>query len=504
MMDPPPTGGKQTLKAAAVSGSIWSGMQMAVNKVTSLASTLLTMYLLLPSDFGIAAVSGSILSYVCILPAFTLSDVLLSRPTSVNAVMPAARRLCALTTAASVVVLLAVGYACAGVYGDDRIFYACCMLIIRPIGEFLLLEPQTLLRARLEFRRISQIDAVTQCGASVASVTMAALGAGYASLVLPQAIAVLVRASFYSRLTRQEIVVPQGDAGIPHPWRRLLKDYGLSGLGQYVHGGLIVAPPLILAAFCTKEIVGYFSTAFALSASFNSVVAVGLGLVLQPVFAHMGDDLARQRRAFVRACSVIAAASMPVCMCQALCVAPAFRLAMPPSWQGAIAFAQMLSLGQSLYFVVNPAMGLLKAQGRFTTFFVWQSVQLVVVIGGMVACGTYVNQPAAWIVAVYSFYHLVFSPMGLTLCIPPKDGLWTAMREVFLSPLAASLLTLAPVALGSLLLPEHWASDALLLAVAPVSVFAIYPRLLRLLAPETYADCKDAIGGVLRTRSKAA
>ena len=123
-----------SLKAAAVTGGLWSGLQMAVNKVTSLVGTLLTMYLLAPSAFGLAAVAGSILSYVSVLPAFTLSDVLLARPSSITSILPAAIRLCALTTAVSVLMLLTVGYVCADAYGDIRIFYACSMLTIRPIA----------------------------------------------------------------------------------------------------------------------------------------------------------------------------------------------------------------------------------------------------------------------------------------------------------------------------------------------------------------------------------
>jgi O-antigen/teichoic acid export membrane protein len=367
-----------------------------------------------------------------------------------------------------------------------------------------MLSPQTTLRARLEFKAMSQVDAVVQCLATAASVALAAYGAGYVSLVLPQAIAVPVRALAYARLTRGWGESMQSEGARRHSWRELLRDYGLSGLGQYVHGGLIVAPPLVLAAFCTKEIVGYFSTAFALSASFNSIVAVGLGLVLQPVFAHMGADLARQRRAFGRACSVIAAVSIPACICQSLCVAPTFRLAMPASWQDAIVFAQLLSLGQAMYFVVNPAMGLLKAQGRFKAFFVWQTVQLVMVIGGMAACGAIFAEPAIPIVAVYSFYHLVFSPIGLALCIPRGQGLGAAMHEVFVSPFAASAAALAPVAIASWLLPGHPVTDIALLVAAPAAIFTAYPLLLRKLAPETYGDCKGAFETVLRRRTKDA
>jgi len=493
-----------SLRSAAVSGALWSGLQMVVNKATALVGTLVSMYLLNPEAFGVAAVAASILAYVTLLPAITLSDVLLARPETIASRLAPATRLCVVTTALSVVSLLAVGFLWAERFSDQGIWHACLCLSVRPVGELLLLGPQTLLRARLDFKRLSQIDAIAQVASTVATVVMAAAGLGFFSLVIPPGLAVFARALMYARVAGANILQIGRRDLAPHSTRELLRDYGLSGLGQYVHGGLIMSPPLILGAYYSTDVVGCFSTAFALSASFNVVVAVGLGLVLQPVFARMGNDRSRQQIAFVRTSAVIAAVSMPVCVCQSLCVAPVFRLIMPPSWSSAIIFAQLLSLGQSMYFIVNPAMGLLKAQGRFMAFFIWQAVQLAVVSCLMVVCGNVLSDDGVGVVAIFSFYHIVFSPIGLALCIPIGDGFVYAIRQVVLGPLAATALALTPVALAATILEVSGWRDLALVIAACGSILLLYPQSLRICAPVVYCEAKDLVFSLLRRKSSNA
>jgi O-antigen/teichoic acid export membrane protein len=489
-----------SLRDTAMRGGLWTSMQVVVNKATALIGTIVTMYLLTPDAFGIAAITTSILAYVALLPAFTLSDVLLARPSDAQGMLPTAFRLCAVATALTVAMLLVAGWIAARTNGDQRILTAAGLLAFRPVAELLLFAPQTRLRLSLDFGRMARIDAVAQSAATALSVAMAAIGAGYASLLVPQVLAVVARAALYSRAAGKAL--PES-AATTHPWRRLLSDYGMSGLGQYVHGSLIVAPPLILAAYCDETTVGWYATAFALSTSFNTVVAVSIGLVLQPIFAQMGGDLERQRQAFVRACAIIAAFAMPVCLCQAACVVPAFALFMPEGWSGAAEYCRLMSAGQAFYFAVNPAMGLLKAQGRFGAFFRWQLAQLALVVALMVAAGKWAGDPGWGIILVFSFYHLVFSPIGIALCVPRGSGLTTASVTIFVRPLLASVGALAPPVAVFALIGRGLLADALSLAVVPAWALLTYPLLLRLVAPETHASFGEMAVAVRRRLSGA-
>ena len=59
-------------------------------------------------------------------------------------------------------------------------------------------------------------------------------------------------------------------------------------------------------------------------------------------------------------------------------LAPAgFALFFEPKWAGCVPIIIALSIGQAFLFAVMPASALMKAQGRFTVFCIWQFTQLV-------------------------------------------------------------------------------------------------------------------------------
>jgi len=490
-------GQQRPLASAAISGGLWTGAQVLANKLVSLLGTVCTMYLLSPEDFGVAAIALSVLAYIVALPAFTMGDVLLARPGDASRVMGTAFRICLLVTIPTVVILCISGFIASSHYGQPKLLWACAIISARPLVDLAILRPQVRMRITLDFRSMAKIDVLTQTGATLGGIAMAACGLGYSSLLVPQVLFTGLRAVLYSRASVN--VSLDQPAWISGEWRRLLYSYGLSGLGQYVHGALVMAPPLVIAQYSDDRSVGWYATAFALAASVNTIVAVNIGLVLQPIFAHMASDRARQGTAFVRACAAISAVSIPACICQAVLLGASFRLFLPASWHGAIAMGEMLSLGQALYFTVNPALGLLKAQGRFATFLIWQGVQLAVVFSAMVVAGSLAGDSAAVaIVAVCSAYHLISSPCGIWLCIagsgqPFLPTLW----RIFCLPMIAAAVSIGPIiALIVCFIPAGPAADVVTIIAIPLAAISLYPLSLQWLAPETAAECATMVKAI--------
>ena len=486
----------RSLRKAAVHGGLWTGAQVVLNRGVSLVGTLALMYLLAPEQFGIASVALSIQSLVMLLPAFTLSDVLLTRPDACASELRRATRLCAVVTLAMSASLVAAGHLAARHYDQPGFVTAGLVIALRPIADLMLFGPQTLWRAALGFRRMAQIDALGQTASTVLSIVMAALGMGFVSILLPPILFTGVRAVLYGRPASMPAAAPA-----PATARSLLHDYVLSGLGQYVHGGLIMIPPIVIAQFSDERHVGWFSTSFALSASVNTVVAVSVALVLQPIFAQMAGDPVRQSAAFVRSCAAIAAVAMPVCLVQAALMGPAFRALLPERWGGAVEMGMVMSVGQAFYFAVNPAMGLLKAQGRFRAFLVWQTVQLLLVTAAMVAAAKWGGpDPAFSIVCVYGLYHLAFSPVGVWMCVHRGGSGRRALVEIFIKPALAAALVVLPVAWLLHQAPSGTAWDVMRLVAMPLLALAIYPRVLAGIAPSTHAECMHLLASLTRGR----
>jgi O-antigen/teichoic acid export membrane protein len=434
--------GRRSLHEVAVRGGAWSLAQVVANKLTSLVGTFILMYLLVPGDYATASLALSAQALLTVLPATTLGDALIARSMEADRLMGTAFRVCAAVSLITTVVLAAAGPLAASTYEDRGLVLAFGCVAFRPLVELALLGPQTRLRIKMAFKQLSVIDAITQGGATVLSVIMAATGWGWWSLLVPQIVSTGVRAAAAAVVAGP---APPGPRWIPEEAARVTSAYALSGLGQYVHGGLLMLPPLVIGWFADKTEVGYFSMAFTLSASINVVVAVSMGLVIQPIFASMAGDHGRQLAAFTRSCSVIAAVSMPLCLLQAAIVGPAIRTCLPERWAGAVDLAVVMSFGQAFYFAVNPAMGLLKAQGRFVAFMVWQGVQLVFVGALMVMAGMVFPESATIaITALASLYTVVSSPFGVWLCLRGSHGAMRRSLLLFARPFLAAALAIVP------------------------------------------------------------
>lgn len=470
-------------------------MQVVVNKVVSMAGTLANLYLLAPNEVGVAAVALSVQSLVMVMPAFTLSDALIARPATVRSYMPIAYRLCIAVSLPMMVMLVAWGWWKAENENDSAYLLAGIAVAFRPLTDLMLLGPQTRLRTDLQFAVMSRIDMVCFVLSTMTGVGMAAAGFSSLSLLLPPIAFTAVRAWAYRRAERRPREEPlSAEPGVA---KRMMREYALSGFGQYVHGGMFMSAPLIIDHFFGATETGLFQNAFLLSSVINSVVATGIGLVLQPIFAQMDQDRERQSQAFVRACATIAAVAVPACVCQAVVVGPLLRIALPESWLGAIPMAVLMSAGMAFYFPVNPAMALLKAQRRFTAFFAWQGVQLVVVIGAMIVAGwRYSDHGPLPIVAIYGTYHVIMSPIGVWLCVRDTGAARAALKQVFVLPTVATLVALLPVAAaayGIEQIPTSRTRDLLMIAAGPLLMFPAYAWALRRTFPVAWNDCAHIV-----------
>lgn len=490
--------GGSGLARSAVHGGLWSMGQVIANKALALGGTIALMYLLAPADYAIAGIALSTQALLTLLAPFTLGDVLISRPREAERLMGTAFRVCLAVSAITSLLILAAGPLASREYGQSALIAACATAALRPAVELLLLSPQARLRLRLKFREMALIDGLMQALATAAALAMAWAGAGWASLIVPQVAFTALRAWMCHRAAPPERGHP---AWIPMEWRALMRGYWLAGLGQYVHGGLLMAPPLVIGVFAPTDDVGLFSMAFTLSTAINAVVSVSMGQVLQPIFAQMGGEPERQRAAFIRACGTIAAVAMPLCLLQAAVAGPAIRLLLPERWDAAATLAALLSAGQAFYFAVNPVASLLKAQGRFAVFVAWQAVQLAVVVGAMFAAGWRFRDDATLaITAVAGLYTLVWAPIGVWLGVRGEAG--AALRSVmlFARPLAAAAVAIGPgVAALTLLLEPGASSDIWHLAALPLVTVAAYPLALRVIDPTAARECWQVIS-VLRAR----
>ncbi len=362
--------------AAAASGSAWTTAQTVVNKAITVIAMLLLARLLSPGEFGLANLAASIGAFAFVFAPFVMGDVLLSQQKRFDELAGTANAVAWLSAILLFALLSAAALPIQWFTGKEGLALLLVIAALRPVADAVLVIANTRMRIDLAYRRIAQIDGGVIFLATAASVVMAYFGAGPMAITLPPIATIAVRGVLYWRSTRGRIPTKINREFV----RPIARRFAVAGLGQYLNNMLLSLELLLLGLMASDAEVGVFGLAFQLAMQANTVIAVQLGAVLQPIFAHIQNDPERQVGGFLRATRLLSSVAVPLSLMQAALAIPAFELLFQPKWTGSIAVFAVLSIGQTFVFVSAPSIALLKAQGRFRAYFAWQLSQLIAAV----------------------------------------------------------------------------------------------------------------------------
>ncbi len=484
-------GGRRGYAAAAASGSAWTTLQTLSNKVVTVFAMLVLAKLLEPADFGLSNLAISVGSFAFIIPPFVMGDVLLARPSQFHRSAGTARAI-----AWGAGILLALGLIVAAkpieTFADKPGLAFLLMVVVmqRPLADAAFVIPNSRLRIGLDYRRIALIDGAVILFATLLGLAMAYCGMGPSSLLFPPIAMIWIRAFIYRRAAGPMERSPVDPALVAPIANRFL----IACTGQYLNSVLAILEVLVLGFFASETEIGLYGFAALLAIQTNTVIASQLGAVLQPIFAHIRQDPARQVAAFLRATRLLSSVSVPLSLMQAALAIPLFQLLFATKWTGSIAIFAVLSVSQAFMFVGAPSIALLKAQSRFRAYFAWQFTQLVVsaavfivaVQHGTELAGRIIGlfglpvsddarQAAALSLASAAMWSL-FCPLGLWIAGRPSKLALRTVLGVFFAP----WLVAAPIAAFAVLAwwllrtgTSPWIADAVsLVAIGPLAAVA--------------------------------
>ncbi len=485
------------LSGAAASGTGWTTAQSLLNKFATLLAMYVIALQLSPAEFGMAAVTLAIGKFLVVLPPMTMGDLLLSHHHRWSQYAPIGRRVVfrvALAITAGIVLLAPLFAVIYDQYPRGVLVGLIMVVALRPTGEALTVIPLSRLRLGLRYRSIAMVDGGVQLAATALTVAMAFLGAGALALVLPQIVAILVRALCYRSLASHARDYPVDGLGSPAATDspKLLREFASVGGAQFIHSVLDTLPILILGRFASEIETGLYAFAFLFAAQANGVISFQLGIVLQPIFGRMKDDLERQAAAFLRAVSAVSAIIVPVALIQGALAQPLFLLVFDPDYEPAWPVFVALSIIEAFFFATAPTIALLKAQGRFRTYFAWQATQLAV--SALVFPLAAMHWGALGVAVAGAVIWGVSLPIAVWLGTRAVRGSWRTALKVFAAPWATAL----PIALlvyGSwLILQPHGAVGKViaLCVIGPLG-FVISIWATRISQPATYAELAPMI-----------
>jgi PST family polysaccharide transporter len=370
----------------AFTGTAWATGQTVLNKLFMLAAIWVISRQLTQDEFGSAALAITVVKFLSILPPLNMADVLMVIGSRwPEAGQFALRFAFKVGIGATLFLVIAAPLVFMFYSKHQTAVFAGVFLVasLRPLGEALQVGNLTTLRMAFKNRTIALIDGGVQLVATLASVVMALIGCGAWAVVVPPVSAVFGRAFFYKEACRRALPTPPKslDSGgatsqevTPLDVRR---QFVAASGGQYLHSVADSLPILILGKLASDTETGIYAFALSLSGQANALVATQIAGVLQPVLGRLAHDPRRQTDGYLRTMRLVSAIAIPVCVVQAVFSEMVFMSVFEEKWQAAGHVFAALSICEAFFFASAPTMAMLKAQGRFRTFLIWQSVQLV-------------------------------------------------------------------------------------------------------------------------------
>ena len=205
-----------------------------------------------PEEFGMAVLTLSIVSFLVVLPPLAVSDLMILDQIDISERARLGQRLALRVGVITTIAIVALSPIIASLYSKYSfgVLVGLIMVVsLRPTSEAFAVGPLSRLRVGTRYRAIAIIDDSAQFLATLIMVSLTFLGAGALSLVLPQVIAVTVRAICCRLALRRDkrnfqdqdaIRLGTGMNGLT--FRHLLA----LGSAQYIHNIMFSLPVLVL------------------------------------------------------------------------------------------------------------------------------------------------------------------------------------------------------------------------------------------------------------------
>jgi O-antigen/teichoic acid export membrane protein len=483
----------EALGERAAMGFFYSLVSFFASKVLTLGGQLTLSWILGNADFGYIGLTLMVGFFGSLLAQWGVREVLIQRWRDVDRWAAPAFWLSVTLGAIATVATAAAAPVAAWFFHDPRLTPLIFVLSFQNICNSFAIVPEARLTIDLRFKRLNVIYLVSTAVFVALSITLALLGFGPYSFILPWPAMAAFRAVLFWLAVRP----PVGRRPQLRMWREMAGDNVRVLVCSFFMVVVIQCDYVILGRmYPDKKVVGLYFWAFSLSSQAIQVLSQNVGGVLLPSLAKLQDEPARQLSAFLRASKALTVLMVPACLLQAMLADPAIRLFLPVKWYPAIPIVAVLSGGWLFLSAYSPAVNMLKAQGRFSALmrylgFCAGLFLVVVYIGARRGAGL----GAATGVAVYS---AVAGPLGVYLAIRPLGGKLRDMGGVFLSPVLVGAGAFGIAGLLAWVMPHGPLQHVLRMLVICGVGAVIYIPIIRRVARPAVEEIMTHAQGMLR------
>lgn len=313
------------------------------------------------ADFGIVAISGTLINLVQVMATSGISEYLIFyKGEDEKKVINAGFWLnLAATVFVCAVVLVTTPY-WASFYNDERIPNIVYLLLIGFFFSMFSAIPVALFRKNLDYQPMIFIQTVFGTISNVSQIGFAYYGFGVYSLALPNAlIAPLLAIALYWRSGFS----PRLQIGFSY-WKKIFQ-YTKHVIGQRIMGKLVnEGDTLIIGKFFGMQVLGVYNLAFQFANLFTAHLLPIITNISMPVFAKNNHDTALVTQHYHKMIRIIAYITVPVIVLMILNAEFLITTIYGMRWKDAVLPFQVLSLFVIVRSIGSPTSGLYNAMGK--------------------------------------------------------------------------------------------------------------------------------------------
>jgi O-antigen/teichoic acid export membrane protein len=361
--------------ATVVSGRLLS-------QVAQFLASIVLARLLLPSAYGLVAITWTFTGFASLLSDLGLGAALVQSPRMTERDAATAFAINELAGVAITLTVVLLRHPMANLLGQPKV---APLLALASLTFTISLNvvPFAILERQMKFGKVAAIDVVSSVVGLAVSIVCAARGVGAASLVI-------------GPLTTAALASVGGLTAarwIPKAWPSWSAARRIMGFGGHLTGFNVLtywarnADNLLLGRFAGTTQLGLYNRAYMLMLLPLSQVGGVLGRVLLPLLSNMQDDHARLRRAMIRLAATTSLIVFPVLLGLAAVAHNFVLVAFGPHWRGAIPLIVLLSISgmPQVFGILSAQVCQAVGQPRLLSTWgvVWNLTALVAILGGL-------------------------------------------------------------------------------------------------------------------------
>lgn len=348
------------LRTLAVKSAAWYGASRVWGQLVSWGVTVLLARLLVPGDYGLFAMSLSVLMVLELLQEFGLGVAIIQKRDltrqQVNGVFWVVTSMSLVLTAATFIAAGPISV----LYGDERLTWALRVLSLTFLLNSVGMVPYNLLTKALNLQRRAMAEAMGAAASALGALVFAYLGFGVWALVLGHLARAIV---LNGALLVFAGWIPGVD--VAREGMREVFAFGLRIAGMHIVGNISPAvATFIVGRFLGGTALGLYSMAQSLADGPHRISTGMINQVSFPVFSKLQDDREELANYFLRISKYLAVVTIPAQVGLILIAPDLVPLMLSSKWEPVVVPFQVICLESAIVMVTLPASPLLTALGR--------------------------------------------------------------------------------------------------------------------------------------------